>query len=80
LNTILRGSDAAFKQAKDRFLDQLEEHLRASITKLYSPEQITRRNKEIECQLPQNMADPDGQNGLDGLVKFTASAIGTRQR
>jgi glutathionylspermidine synthase len=77
LNAILRGSDAAFKQAKDRFLDQLEEHLRASMTKLYALEQITRRNKEVECQLSQNMADPDRQKGLDGLMRFMASAVGT---
>jgi hypothetical protein len=77
LNTILRGSDATFKQAKDRFLDQLEDHIRASMTNLYAPEQITRRNKEIECQLSQNMADPDRQKALDGLTRFMASAVGT---
>jgi hypothetical protein len=31
LNAILRGSNTAFKQAKDRFLGQLEEHLRAFV-------------------------------------------------
>jgi hypothetical protein len=77
LNAILRGSDAAFKQAKDRFLDQLEDHLKASMTKLYALEQITRRNKEIECQLSQNMADPNGQKKLDGIIRFMTSAIGT---
>jgi glutathionylspermidine synthase len=77
LNTILRDSDAAFKQAKDRFLDQLEDHLRASMTKLYAPEQITRRNKEVESQLSQNMADPDRQKGLDGMMRFMASVVGT---
>lgn len=59
------------------FLGQLEDHLRASVTKLYALEQITRRNKEIECQLSQNMADPDGQKRLDGMIRFMASAIGT---
>jgi len=29
------------------------------MTKLYAPEQITRRNKEVECQLFPNMADPE---------------------
>jgi hypothetical protein len=77
LNAILRGSDAAFKQAKDRFLDQLEDHLTASMTKLYGPEQITRRNKEVEFQLSQNMSNPDGQKRLDGMMNFMASAIGT---
>lgn len=56
LNAILRGSDAAFKQAKNRFLDQVEDHLKASMTKLYTPEQIMRRNGEVKCQLSQNMA------------------------
>ena len=77
LNAILRGSDTAFKQAKGRFLDQLEDHIRASMAKLYAPEQITRRNKEIECQLSQNMADPNRQKALDGFVSFMVSAIGT---
>jgi hypothetical protein len=77
LNAILRGSDAAFKQAKDRFLDQLEDHLRESVTKLYALEQITRRNKEIEYQLSQNMANPDGGKSLEGMIRFMASAIGT---
>jgi len=77
LNAILRGSDAAFKQAKERFSDQLEDHLRAYMTKLYAPKQITRRNKEVECQLSQNITDPDTQKGLDGLARFRASATGT---
>jgi hypothetical protein len=74
LNAILRGSDAAFKQAKNRFL---EDHLKASMTKLYTPEQITRRNKAVECQLSQNMADPKRQKELEGYIRFMASAIGT---
>ncbi|KAL1966245.1 hypothetical protein VTN77DRAFT_4598 [Rasamsonia byssochlamydoides] len=77
LNAILKGSDTAFKQAKDRFLDQLEDYLRASMTKLYAPEQMMRRNKEVECQLSQNMADPDRQKRLDGMMRFIASAVGT---
>jgi hypothetical protein len=48
LNAILRGSDATSKQAKDRFLDQLENYLKEPITKLYAPEQIMRRNKEVD--------------------------------
>jgi hypothetical protein len=76
LDAILRGSDTTFKQAKDRFLDQLGGHLKASITKLYAPEQITRRDKEVECQLAQSMADPNRQTEMDGLAKFMASALG----
>jgi hypothetical protein len=75
LNAILRGSDAAFKQAKDRFLDQLEDHLRTFMTKLYAPQQITRRNKEIEYHLSQNMADPDRRKELDDMMRFMASAV-----
>ena len=75
LNAILRGSDAAFKQAKNRLLDQLKDHLKASMTKLYTPEQITRRNKVIECQLSQNMADPKQE--LEGFIRFMASVRGT---
>ena len=47
MNATLRGSDAAFKQTKNRFLEQLKDHLKASMTKLYTPEQITRRNKVV---------------------------------
>jgi hypothetical protein len=70
LNAILRGSDAAFRQAKNWFLDQLEDHLKTSIIKLYTPEQITRRNKVVECQLSQNMADLNRQKGLEGFIRF----------
>ena len=77
LNAILRGSDAAFKQTKNRFLDQLEDRLKASMTKLYTPEQITRRNKVVECQLSQSMADPKKQKEFEGFIRFMASAIGT---
>lgn len=73
LNAILKGSDAAFKQARDRFLDQFEDYLGASMTKLYAPEQMVRRNKEVERQLSQNMADPDNQKRLDGLMRFLVS-------
>jgi glutathionylspermidine synthase len=74
LNAILKGSDAAFKQAKDRFLDQLEDHLKVSMAKLYTPEQIMRREREIGCQLSQNMADPERQKSLEGMMKFMVSA------
>ena len=77
LNAILRGSDAAFKEAKDRFLDQLDDHLKASMAKLYDPDQTARRNKEVERQLPQNMADPDKKKSLNDFLRFVASAIGT---
>jgi hypothetical protein len=77
LSTILRGSDATFEQAKNRFLDQLEDHLKASMNKLYTPEQIARRNKVVERQLSQNMADPNRQKELEGFLGFMASAIDT---
>ena len=47
------------------------------MTRLYAPGQITRRNKEVECQLSQNVADPERQKGFGGLIRFVASAIGT---
>ncbi|KAL2011972.1 hypothetical protein VTN00DRAFT_4690 [Thermoascus crustaceus] len=77
LNAVLKGSDAAFKQAEDRFLDQFEDYLGESMTKLYTPEQIMRRNKEVESQVSRNMADPDGQKRLDDMMRFMASAVGT---
>lgn len=60
LNTILKDSDTAFEQAKDKFLDKFEGHLKTLTTKLCTPEQSTRRD-EIKCQLSQNMAHPDRQ-------------------
>ena len=47
LKPILSGSDAVFKQAKHKFIDQFEDHLKASVTNLYAPEQIMSRNKMI---------------------------------
>jgi hypothetical protein len=55
----------------------LEDHLKISIIKLYTLEQITRRNKVVECQLSQNMADLNRQKVLEGFIRFMASAIGT---
>ena len=74
LNAILIGSDATFKQAKDKFLEQLDGHLKVSMTKLYSPEQILKREKEVDCQLSQNMADPKRQKSYEGMMKFMAAA------
>ena len=74
LNAILRGSDAAFNQTKDRFLNRLDDYLRMSMTKMYTPDQIARRGKEIDCQLSQNLSDPDRQKELEGLTQFTMSA------
>lgn len=30
----------------------------------------------IECQLSQSIADPNGQQALDGMLRFMASAFG----
>lgn len=76
LKPILSGSDAVFKQAKHKFIDQFEDHVKASVTNLYAPEQITSRNKIIECQLSQSMADPNSHQVLDGMLRFAASAFG----
>ena len=79
LNVIVRGSDAAFKRAKDRFLDQLEDHLRVSMTNLYSPDQIARRNQRIDSYLPQLKPDPDTRKFWRDLTKLMPSATGTRK-
>ena len=70
----IKGLDAAFKQPEERFLSQLEDHLKISMTKLYTPEQIMRREGEIECQLSQNMADPVRRKSLESMMRFMASA------
>ena len=50
---------------------------KTSMIKLYTPEQITRRNEVVECQPSQNMADLNGQKELEGFIRLMASAIGT---
>lgn len=59
LNVLLWGPDAIFEKAKERFLDQLEDHLRVSMAKMYAPDQIARRNKSIDWRLSQSMVNPD---------------------
>ena len=70
LNVILRDSNSAFKQVKDRFLNQLKNHLRAFMIKLYASKQITRRNKKIKYQLSQNMTNSDRQKQHDEIHSF----------
>ena len=59
LNVILGGSDAIFENAKDWFLDQLENHLRVSMIKLYTPDQIIRRNNSVDLQFSRNQQNAD---------------------
>jgi len=75
LNAVLIGLGAAFRQAGDKFLDQLEDYIRTSMSKMYTPQQLTRRSKESDHQLSQNMADPDRKKELEGFTRFTASAL-----
>jgi hypothetical protein len=76
LSAILRGSDATFKKAEVRLLNQFESHLKASTTALYSPEKITRRNEMIGNQLSRNLADPAGQKYFQGSMHFALQHIG----
>jgi hypothetical protein len=78
LSFILKGSDSAFEQAKNRFLDQLEGHIRASVARLHTPEQITRRNNKVDSQLAKNARDPDGQRKLIDLIRFVAPSVRIR--
>lgn len=54
LDVILKGSNESFEIAKNRFLADVEDHLKVSITKLYSSEQILRRDDKVDCQILQN--------------------------
>ena len=76
LSTILRGSDATFKEAKDKFLDQLDDHLAASVIKLYTPGQIARRNKRVDSQFSKNKGTSNKRT--DAILRFIASASGSR--
>jgi hypothetical protein len=44
------------------------------MTKLYTPEQIMRKEKEIDHQLSQNMADPERQKSFEGMMRYMVSA------
>jgi hypothetical protein len=57
LNAILRGSDAVFKGASDKFLDLFDKHLKVCMIRLYSPENVSRRAKEDESGLQTLLAD-----------------------
>lgn len=48
LNVILKGSNTAFKQVKNKFLNQLKNYIKVFITKLYASKQIKRKNKVIK--------------------------------
>ena len=76
LHIVLRGLDAAFHQAKDKFLNQLENSIRSIITEMYTPAQIMRRNKEVGCQLSKNMVDPEGRKQLEIMMRQIGLASG----
>ena len=73
LSTIVKGSEAAFESAKGRFLDHFEEHLRVSITKLYAPDQIAKRNERVDDQLALNVANPNSREAWDEATSALAS-------
>ena len=76
LNTILKGSDATFKEAKDKFLDQLDDHLAASMIKLYTPDEIAWRNRRVDSQFFRNQGTSNKRT--DAILRFIASASGSR--
>jgi len=75
LHAILRGSDSAFEEAKNRFLDKLEDHVKAAMAKLYTPERTARRNKRVESQVSQVMADPNHHKHVERFARLAASVI-----
>ncbi len=77
LHIVLRGSDAAFQQAKDNFLNQLDNEIISIMTEMYTPAQIMRRNKEVGCQLSKNMADPEGRKQLEVMMRRMGLASAT---
>ena len=73
-NNILGGTDANSEKAKHRFLDQLDGHLRVSMSELSAPGQIAGRNKMIDAQMAENMkTSVEGRKAWDEAVEFMAS-------
>ena len=77
LSVMVTGSDAAFERAKDVFLDQVEHRLRETITKMYAPDQIAKRNKGIDSQIAQNMGNPVGRKIWVDMMRHMASTVET---
>ena len=69
LNGMVTGSDAVFAKAKEQFLGTLDEHLKRYLAIMYEPEQVARRNKEIDDRLSQAQADPDRRQSLDSMLQ-----------
>jgi hypothetical protein len=45
-NAILNGSDAAFKAARDKFLNVFNKHVNSSMIEVFSPKNVARRVEE----------------------------------
>jgi hypothetical protein len=58
-SNLLRGSDAGFDQSKAKFLTQFEDHVKASVATMYTPQQMARRAKEIDDQVRKSTSDPE---------------------
>jgi len=58
---------------KPRFLGQLEDHLLASMIKLYAPEQIARRSNVVESQLSNSTMDPKRRKDWEGFIGSMAA-------
>ena len=69
LSAILMGSDTTSQRAVGIILDQLETHLRVSMTKLYTPDQIAKRNQSIDLHFSQIIAYSGTQKAWGGLMR-----------
>ena len=69
LHTIWRGSDAAFQQAKAKFMNQLDNSMRSIMAEMYTAAQIMRRNKEVECMVSKNMVDPEARKTSEIMTR-----------
>lgn len=66
LNAILKGSDMVYKQATEKFLDQIEDHVKVSLNETYSPRMTMARNMVIQHHLSGKTEDSkDGKESDD---------------
>lgn len=67
LRDMLKGSDTEFEEARDRFLDEVEDIIKAYMVKFSSPRETRKRNKKMNALLP-NPNDPKHKKQLERMM------------
>jgi hypothetical protein len=75
-NVVLQEPEAIFEHTKHEFLEQLDSHVKRSLTGIYSSTEIVKRNKKVDAQLAQNLADPSNRKQFQEYLNFVVTAMG----